>query len=344
MTSSFLQDLKDEIYHHMPTFNPSGSYVTLGIGAGILVCCRFYLSSRYARCKNKELLNGKTFVITGSTSGIGQAVAKDLARRNGNIIIACRDVQKGSKTALMIRNSVPHPVNVSVYHLDLASMDSIRQFAFELNKNSVDIDILVNNAGLFGAPFTLSQDGYELHFAVNHLGSFLLTHLLLPRMKNKPDARIVMVSSALYKRSLSADFQNFNDEKNFTSFNAYSLSKLANIMFTLELSKRLPKGITINAMHPGIVFTDLARYRIGGNVFLRYLYNIFGTLFLRSSAVGAQTIIHMVTEPSLKGVSGKYFGECRVEELKENAKDERVAEKLFELSEQLCGVNYKTVL
>ena len=103
-------------------------------------------------------------------------------------------------------------------------------------------------------------------------------------------------------------------------------------------------GISINAMHPGMVFTDLARYRIGGNVFLRYLYNLFGALFLRSSEDGAQTIIHMVTEPSLKGVSGKYFGECRVEELKEKAKDERVAEKLFELSERLCGVDFKTVL
>ena len=97
-------------------------------------------------------------------------------------------------------------------------------------------------------------------------------------------------------------------------------------------------------MHPGMVYTDLARYRIGGNVLLRYLYNIFGTLFLRSSDDGAQTIVHMATEPSLKGVTGKYFGNCQIEELKEEAKDERSAEKLFELSEELCGVDFKSVL
>lgn len=103
-------------------------------------------------------------------------------------------------------------------------------------------------------------------------------------------------------------------------------------------------GITINSMHPGVVFTDLARYHVKGNVFLKYLYRLFGTLFLRSPDDGAQTIIHMATEPSLAGVNGKYFGDCRIEELKSNAKDVRVAENLFELSEQLCGIDYKSVL
>lgn len=241
MSLSLLNDIQDEIMYYMPSFRSNG-FLSLGVGIGALICCRYYLKSRYVKCINKTTLDGKTCIITGATSGIGQAVAKELARRKANIIIACRDVQKGCKTALSIRNSIPYSVNISVYQLDLASMESVRKFAFEINKDSIDVDILINNAGLFGAPYTLSEDKHEMHFAVNHLGHFLLTYLLIPRMKNKKDARIITVSSALYKRLVSPDFVNFNDEQGYTSFKAYARSKLANIMFTMELSKRLPQG------------------------------------------------------------------------------------------------------
>jgi len=142
----------------------------------------------------------------------------------------------------MIRKSIPYPVNISVYHLDLASFDSVRKFAFEINKESIDVDVLVNNAGIFGAPFTRSRDNYELHFATNHLGPFLLTGLLLPRMKNKGDARIITVSSSLYKSITAPNFRYFNEETGYSKFSAYASSKLANIMFTTELSKKLPEG------------------------------------------------------------------------------------------------------
>ena len=240
MLSDLFHDLEEEIrYHFSPLKN---GYVLLGAGVGMLVCVRYYLSSRYAKCRNTVSLAGKTCIVTGATSGIGQAVAKEMARRNANVIIACRNVQMGSETALMIRKSIPYPVNISVYNLDLASLDSVRKFAFEINKESIDVDVLINNAGIFGAPFTRSDDNYELHFATNHLGHFLLTGLLLPRMKNKPDARIITVSSSLYKRITAPDFRNFNEETGYNQFNAYASSKLANIMFTTELSKKLPKG------------------------------------------------------------------------------------------------------
>lgn len=336
MLSDIINNIETEIYPRLAPYKDS--LVTIGIGASVLVCLRYYLSSRYGRCKNRVSMSGKTCIITGATSGIGQAVAKELAHRKANVIIACRNVQKGSRTALMIRNSVPYPVNLSVYHLDLASMESIRNFAFEINSNSIDVDVLINNAGLFGAPYTLSADGKELHFAVNYLGHFLLTHLLLPQMKNKKDARIINVSSSLYKRLKIPDFEHTEVEKDYSASMAYARSKLANIMFTLELSKRLPKGITVNVMHPGIVFTDLARYHIKNNIFLKYLYQLFGTLFLRSADDGAETIIHMATDPQLQGVSGEYFGDCDIEDLQPHAKDVKVAERLFALSEEYCGV------
>lgn len=238
---TILRDLQDEVSAHMPSFRSNG-FLTLGVGVGTLLCCRYYLSSRYVHCKNKETLHGKTAIISGATSGIGQAVAKELARRHAKIIIACRDVQKGSKTALMIRQSIPYSVDISVYDLDLASMESVRKFAFEINKNSIDVDILVNNAGVFCTSYTESEDHHELDFAVNHLGHFLLTYLLLPRMKNKADARIITVASSLYKKVVSPDFVNINDKQSFSSMLAYARSKLANILFTSELSKRLPKG------------------------------------------------------------------------------------------------------
>ena len=241
---SILRDMQDEVLYHMPSSFRSNGFIALGVGVGALLCCRYYLSSRYVHCKNTETLHGKTCIITGATSGIGQAVAKELARRHANIIIACRDVQKGCKTALSIREAIPYSVNISVYYLDLSSMDSVRKFAFEINKNSIDVDILVNNAGIFCTSHTTSKDNHELDFAVNHLGHFLLTYLLIPRMKNKTDARIITVTSSLYKQFVSTDFVNFNDEKGFSPFMAYARSKLANILFTLELSKRLPKGET----------------------------------------------------------------------------------------------------
>lgn len=216
--------------------------VTLGTSVGALYCIKFWLSSNRKRCTNQTSLAGKTCIVTGANSGIGRAVAAELARRNATVILACRDVQKGSKAALKIRKMVKRRVKLSVYELDLSSFESIRKFVFEINKNSIDVDVLVNNAGIMACPYAKSVDGFEMQFAVNHLGHFLLTNLLLPQMQNKEDARIVTVSSALYKRAKLTFLFNFDDENDYNPSQAYARSKLANILFTKELSKRLPPG------------------------------------------------------------------------------------------------------
>ena len=215
--------------------------LTVGFGAGILLCVKYMLSSRRAVCKNRVLLTGKTCIVTGANTGIGKAVALELARRKARVILACRDVQKGNTAAVEIRKELKHSADVNVYELDLASINSVKHFADQINKNEHSIDVLVNNAGLFGCPFTQSQDGNEMHFAVNHLGHFLLTNLLIDKMKGKEDARIIVVTSSLYKRA-TLDLINFNKKEIYNSSSAYAQSKLANILFTNSLSKRKIPG------------------------------------------------------------------------------------------------------
>jgi len=192
-------------------------------------------------------------------------------------------------------------------------------------------------------PFQKSSDGIEMQFAVNHLGHFLFTNLLLERMMGKTDSRIIMVSSSLYKYA-TIDFINFNTEKYYDPSQAYGRSKLANILFSKELSKRLPDGITVNSMHPGIVWTELGRYRIP-NCIAKVLFSIPAYFLLRTPEQGAQTIIHMATDPEirLKNVSGKYFGNCKVENVNPNADDDHMSEKLWEISENLTNFKWKNL-
>ncbi|XP_065662218.1 retinol dehydrogenase 14 isoform X6 [Hydra vulgaris] len=219
--------------------------ITLGVGTSVLFCCRFYLAFRRAKCNNKVLLSGKTCIITGANTGIGKAVALEFARRKAKVILACRDVQKGNDAAIDIRRSIKD-ANVNVYQLDLASFTSIRNFVQLYKENENTLDILVNNAGLMYAPFTKSEDGIELHFAVNHLGHFLLTNLLLDYMNNH--SRIIVVSSALYKKA-QLDLINFNEEEIYDAFQAYGKSKLANILFVNELQHYLPPRDPLNNVY-----------------------------------------------------------------------------------------------
>jgi len=312
---------------------------TVGATTGLLFSLRFYLRGRRAYCTNEILLTGKVCVVTGGNTGLGKAVALEFARRNARVIIACRDNEKANAAADDIRRKVKN-ADVDVYHLDLASFASVRSCADAIKEKEEGIDILVNNAGLMSCPFMLSRDGIEMQFAVNHLGHFLFTNLLLDKMKEREEARIIIVSSALYKKA-SIDFVNYNDEKFYEPGPAYGRSKLANLLFTRELSRRLPEGITVNSMHPGVVWTELGRYRLQ-NFFGKLLFSIPAYFLLRTPYEGAQTIIHMATDPGLRTVSGKYFGDCAVESVRANAEDDHVSEKLWEFSEKLTGYQSNT--
>ena len=208
-------------------------------------------------------LDGKTVIITGANTGIGLETAVDLAKRNARVILACRSVERGETAAVEVRKRSGND-NAVFVQLDLASLDSVRKFAAKILEEEPRIDILINNAGLVNSTYRESEDGYESTFAVNHLGHFLLTNLLLDRLKAAPSARIVNVGALLYKlhKEYSFDEINSKEASRFRGITnrAYIQSKLANVLFTLGLHKRLEgTNVTVNVLHPGVIKTELAR-------------------------------------------------------------------------------------
>ena len=216
-------------------------------------------------CHSKATLTGKTVIITGSNTGIGLETAVDLAKRGARVILACRDVEKGERAAVEVRRRSGN-VNVIFLQLDLASLQSVRRFAENILREEPCIDILINNAGISLTSSQKTVDGFEAHMGVNHLGHFLLTNLLLNHLKESPSARIVTVSSVLYKRCEFFDFENMNsvDPSRYLQKMpgmAYSQSKLANILFSRHLAKILEgTNVATYVLCPGLIRTQLARY------------------------------------------------------------------------------------
>ena len=214
-------------------------------------------------CKSKEKMDGKTVIITGANTGIGKETAIDLAKRGARVVIACRDEQR-ALTALRDIKTESRSNDVYFKKLDLASLSSVRRFASEILQEEERIDVLINNAGVMFTPYWLTEEGFEMQFGVNHLGHFLLTLLLLQRIKDTPNSRIVVVSShAHYPGYL--DFNDMMWKKRYQAQLAYCRSKLANVMFASELSRRLAgTGTTVYSLHPGSIKTELLRYTLTG--------------------------------------------------------------------------------
>ena len=234
-----------------------------GVVAGVVGLGGFYLIRKWAAggvCRSQAKLDGKTVIITGANTGIGLETAVDLAKRNARVILACRSVERGETAVVEVRKRSGND-NVVFVQLDLASLDSVRKFSTKVLEEEPQIDILINNAGVMAIPKrTLTQDSFEMQFGTNHLGHFLLTNLLLDRIKQAPSARIVNVSSTAHQRG-NMDFDNLNSEKFYSPWVAYGTSKLANILFTRSLAKRLEgTGVTANVLHPGVISTELTRH------------------------------------------------------------------------------------
>ena len=213
-------------------------------------------------CRSKARLAGKTVIITGANTGIGKETAIDMAKRQARVIMACRSVERGEKAAEEVRRASGSS-NVVFQQLDLASLTSVRRFCERVLKEEPRIDILINNAGIMACPYWKTEDGFEMQFGVNHLGHFLLTNLLLDRLKEAPAARIVNVSSSGYKfaKCINFDDININSEQSYNPWQAYCQSKLANILFTRSLAKRLEgTNVFTNCLHPGVIRTELGRH------------------------------------------------------------------------------------
>lgn len=259
----------------------------------------------------------------------------------GRVIMACRDMDKARNAREKIIKETGN-YNVIVKPLDLASFYSIREFASDILKTEPRLDTLINNAGVMMTPQWRTEDGHEMQFGTNHLGHFLLTNLLLDKLKSSAPSRVVTVSSNASKRGLKTiQFNDLNMEKNYAPFQAYCHSKLANVIFSAELARRLEgTGVTTYSLHPGVIETELLRHQtILSNTVVKMLLKPITWLFLKPVKMGAQTTIMCAVEPSLEKESGKYYLECQESKhVLDITRDRDVAKRLWEVSEKLTGL------
>ncbi|XP_072520367.1 dehydrogenase/reductase SDR family member 13-like [Salminus brasiliensis] len=303
-----------------------------------LILHRIYVQRK--TCTSKVTLYGKTVIVTGSNTGIGKATALALALRGARVILACRSKQRGEDAARDIRRESGND-EVVFMQLDLASLKSIRSFVENFLKTESRLDVLINNAGLVAAGRT--EDGLGLIFGVNHIGPFLLTNLLLERLKECAPSRVVNVSS--YGHDLGTiDFNCINTHKrlalgtsNMDLLNTYCHSKLCNVLFTHELAKRLKgTGVTCYSLHPGVVRSELGRHM--NSWYINILKSIFEILIQTDEMSGSQTTLYCTLEEGIEPLSGRYFSDCVVRDVKPEAKDDEIARKLWDISERLSGM------
>lgn len=289
---------------------------------------------------------GRTAIVTGANSGLGLVDARELARAGAHVIIASRDAGRGARAVGIIK-AAHTAANVEFAQLDLASLASVRTFATQFLAGPNRLDVLINNAGIMAAPRRRTADGFELQFGTNHLGHFALTGLLMPAFNQRLGTRVVTVSSNLHKGG-QIGFADLQGEQHYSRWGAYGQSKLANLLFALELDRRLAAAglpmISV-AAHPGYSSTNLQLS--GPPLQERIVMRLVNRLVAQSAEMGALPTLYAATYPDLPG--GSYVGPDGPREMRgypklaqpsDDAKDEAVARRLWEVSEKLTGVKY----
>ena len=269
-------------------------------------------------------MQNKRVLITGGNGGIGKVTAIELAKLGAEVVLACRESDK-TKAAM-----VEIGAHGSVAHLpvDLASLKSVRNLAAAFLDRYDRLDVLINNAGTFPAKLRLTEDGFEAQFGVNHLAHFLLTNLLLDCLKASAPARVITVTSKLHKNG-TIDFDSFRGAQKYNSQAAYGQSKLANVLFAVELAAKLEgSGVTSNLLHPGAVRTDIMRE-------MPWLLRSVINLFFIDVEKGAKTSIMLASDPALETANGKYFDQCEPDSYAELASDGSLRERLWRESETM---------
>ncbi|WP_066365114.1 oxidoreductase [Herbidospora mongoliensis] len=294
-------------------------------------------------------LSGKGAIVTGASNGLGLLAAGELARRGAKVVFAVRDVGKGEAAATRVRSAAPK-AEIVVSRLDLSDLSSVREFAAEIPEIFPHgLDILMNNAGVMALPKRASADGYELQFATNHLGHFALTGLLMPSLLLRRSPRVVTVSSSLHSRG-RIDFNDLNGNKRYSPFDAYSQSKLANLLFTYELQRRAAATSLLSlAAHPGYTATGLqeAGPRMTGSAARGLMMRVANTVMAQRPEMGVLPQLYAATAPGVPAAG--FFGPDGRGELRGYPKlvasspashDEAVARRLWDESEQMTGVRY----
>jgi NAD(P)-dependent dehydrogenase (short-subunit alcohol dehydrogenase family) len=278
-------------------------------------------------------MSGKVCMVTGANSGIGRATAEQLAMMGASVVMVCRSRSKGERTLSEIRNKTGGSVELLL--ADFASLDSVRRLVEQFTKTHDSLQVLVNNAGLAKVRRTVTGDGFETTFQVNYLSHFLLTRLLLDILKKGAPSRVVNVSSVShYGGSMPLD--DLQLEKGYGVMKAYSLSKLALVLFTYELSRRLSgTGVTANCLHPGTVATNIWGNAMGPLSFLGKT----SKLFLIGPDKGAETPVYLASSPDVEGVTGKYFDDKKEKKSSAKSYDEELAAKLWDRSSAMVGLS-----
>ena len=287
-------------------------------------------------------LEGKICLVTGATSGLGKVTARDLAGQGASVVLVGRNQEKTESAAEEISSATDNS-SVEWFLADLSSQTSIHHLAENFRSHYERLDVLVNNAGGFFVEYGETEDGIERTFALNHLNYFLLTNLLLDRLKAATSARVVNVASGAHKGA-GINLENPSLKGNYSGWRAYGQSKLANIMFTYELARRLEREgtcVSVNALHPGTVATS-----IGSNNeawYARPVLTLF-RFFAAKPEEGARTSIYLASSSEVEGTSGKYFANQRPISSSEASHDEAVAGKLWDLSESLTGLSGRSAV
>lgn len=294
----------------------------------------------------QQVLSGKTAIITGGNSGIGLEAAKVLAGSGMRIVLAVRNETKGVAARDEIL-SLHQDGQIEIRKLDVADLSSVRSFAEAFLRDFTALDVLINNAGVMIPPYSKTKDGFEMQFGSNHLGHFALTALLLPLLQRTPDSRVVTIGSLAHDRG-AIDFDNLDGTKGYQAKKFYNQSKLANMLFALELDRRLKVhgSNTISVVcHPGVSATNI--FKVGKRDAPLFLRNLANRFYLQPPAIGALATVYAATNPNLKG--GEYIGPDgpgrrkgfpALETPHPSALDEEVAKRLWKVSEELTGIAF----
>jgi NAD(P)-dependent dehydrogenase (short-subunit alcohol dehydrogenase family) len=277
------------------------------------------------------MMEGKICLITGANSGIGKATAKGLAKMNATVVMLCRSKERGENAQKDLIEETGNK-DIDLLLCDLSSQGDIRKFVIEFKSKYSNLHVLINNAGIMLKKRRLSVDGFEMNFAVHVLAPFLLTNLMLDILKKSAPSRIINVSSAGHRRA-KMDFDDLQSEnKKYRLFKVYGVSKLAEILFTYELSRKLGgTGVTANTVHPGVVNTNLGRDQSKFNQW-------FARTFFKSPQKGAKTSIYLASSPEVEKITGKYFVDKEPKNSSEESYNEEYAKKLWEICSEMTGL------
>ncbi len=281
----------------------------------------------------------KIALVTGASSGMGRETALALSKKGIFVVMLCRNLKRG-KAAMEYIKEKAHCVNVDLMLCDLGDISDIYRFCEDFKKKYTHLDILINNAGVLNFNRQETKDGLEMHFGVCHIGHFLLTNLLLDGMSE--NARIVMVSSVAHKVG-KVHFDDLGLKNGYSVAKAYSQAKLCNLLFSKELTKRLENtNITINCVHPGAVITNIGARRREGMTNINWIRKTAGAIlapFVKTPEKGAATAIYVATSKECENMKGMYFANCKLAKPSVKTKDEKLAQKLWMVSEQITGLN-----